>query len=112
MNELKILIHYLKRKVQEHVYLQNCNIYKEKRREGNMEKIIKIAIVITAIILTTSHIMSNEVLAQNVERIEIENAKEHFINGEYKQAVRIYEQLLENNPNNLPLLKMKGNCIK
>ena len=32
MNELKILIHYLKRKVQEHVYVQNCNVYKEKRR--------------------------------------------------------------------------------
>ena len=31
MNELKILIHYLKRKVQELIYVQNCNIYKEKR---------------------------------------------------------------------------------
>ena len=73
-----------------------------------MEKIIKIAIVITIIILTTSHIMSNEVLAQNLERIEIENAKEHFVKGEYKQAVRIYEQLLENNPNDISILKMKA----
>ena len=71
MNELKIIIHYLKRKVQEHVYVQNCNVYKEKRIECDMEKIIKIAIVITIIMLTTAHIMSNEVISQNAERIEI-----------------------------------------
>ena len=62
----------------------------------------------TIIILATSHIMSNEVLAQTVEKIELENAKEHFVNGEYKQAIRIYEQLLENNPNSVSLLKMKA----
>jgi tetratricopeptide (TPR) repeat protein len=73
-----------------------------------MKKIIKIAMYVTIMILTTSGIMSNDVLAQNVEKIEIENAKEHFVNGEYKQAVRIYEQLLENNPNNISLLKMKA----
>ena len=73
-----------------------------------MKKIIKIAMYVTIIILTTSCIISNDVLAQNVEKIEIENAKEHFVNGEYKQAVRIYEQLLENNPNNISLLKMKA----
>ena len=73
-----------------------------------MKKIIKIAMYVAIIILTTSCIMSNEVLAQNVEKIEIENAKEHLVNGEYKQAVRIYEQLLENDPNNISLLKMKA----
>ena len=73
-----------------------------------MKKIIKITMYVTIIILTTSCIMSNDVLAQNVEKIEIKNAKEHFVNGEYKQAVRIYEQLLENNPNNISLLKMKA----
>jgi len=52
--------------------------------------------------------MSDEVLAQTVEKIELENAKEHFVNGEYKQSIRIYEQLLENNPNNISLLKMKA----
>jgi len=73
-----------------------------------MKKIIKITTYITIIILSTSYIMSDEVLAQTVEKIELENAKEHFVNGEYKQAVRIYEQLLENNPNNISLLKMKA----
>ena len=62
----------------------------------------------TIIILATSYIMSNEVLAQTVEKTEVENAKEHFVNGEYKQAIRIYEQLLENNPNSVSLLKMKA----
>ena len=73
-----------------------------------MKKIIKITMYVAMIILTTSYIMSNEALAQNVEKIELENAKEHFVNGEYRQAVRIYEQLLENNPNNISLLKMKA----
>jgi tetratricopeptide (TPR) repeat protein len=73
-----------------------------------MKKIIKITTYITIIILSMSYIMSDEVLAQTVEKIELENAKEHFVNGEYKQAVRIYEQLLENNPNNISLLKMKA----
>jgi tetratricopeptide (TPR) repeat protein len=73
-----------------------------------MKKIIKITMYVTITILTISCIMSNDVLAQNVEKIEIKNAKEHFINGEYKQAVRIYQQLLENNPNNISLLKMKA----
>ena len=47
-----------------------------------------------------------------VEKIEIKNAKEHFVNGEYRQAVRIYEQLLENNPNNVSHIKNESNCIK
>ena len=73
-----------------------------------MKKIIKITLYMTIIILATSYIMSNEVLAQTVEKIELENAKEHFVNGEYKQAIRIYEQLLENNPNSVSLLKMNA----
>jgi tetratricopeptide (TPR) repeat protein len=86
-----------------------------------MMKIIKVTTYIAIIILTASYIMSDEVLAQTVqdyhigghttqtvEKMELENAKEHFVNGEYKQAVRIYEQLLENNPNNVSLLKMKA----
>jgi hypothetical protein len=34
MNELKIMIYYLKRKLHKLVYVQNCNIYK-KRGENN-----------------------------------------------------------------------------
>ena len=73
-----------------------------------MKKIIKIATYVAIIILSTSYIMSDEVLAQTVEKIELENAKGHFTNGEYKQAVRIYEQLLENNPKDITILKMKA----
>jgi tetratricopeptide (TPR) repeat protein len=35
-------------------------------------------------------------------------AKEHFVNGEYKQAVAIYDEILEIAPNNISTLKMKG----
>ena len=73
-----------------------------------MREKIKITLYMTIIILATSYIMSNEVLAQTVEKTEVENAKEHFVNGEYKQAIIIYEQLLENNPNSVSLLKMKA----
>mgnify|MGYP000406774239 CR=1 FL=1 len=73
-----------------------------------MKKIIKTITYVAIIILTASYIMSDEVSAQTVEKIELENAKEHFVNGEYKQAVRIYEQLLENNPNDTSILKMKA----
>ena len=86
-----------------------------------MMKIIKVTTYIAIIILTASYIISDEVLAQTVqdyhieghttqtvEKMELENAKEHFVNGEYRQAVRIYEQLLENNPNDTSILKMKA----
>jgi len=73
-----------------------------------MKKIIKITTYIAIIILTASYIMSDEASAQTVEKIELENAKEYFVNGEYRQAVRIYEQLLENNPNDISILKMKA----
>jgi tetratricopeptide (TPR) repeat protein len=73
-----------------------------------MKKIIKIMTYIAIIILTASCIMSDEVSAQTVEKMELENAKKHFVNGEYRQAVRIYEQLLENNPNDISILKMKA----
>ena len=73
-----------------------------------MREKIKITLYMTIIILATSYIMSNEVLAQTVEKTELEKAKEHFVNGEYKQAIIIYEQLLENNPNSVSLLKMKA----
>jgi hypothetical protein len=82
--------------------------YIERKWEKCVKKIIKIATYVAIIILSTSYIMSDEVLAQTVEKIELENAKGHFVNGEYKQAVRIYEQLLENNPNDTSILKMKA----
>jgi len=86
-----------------------------------MKKIIKITTYVAIIILTASYIMSDEVSAQTmqdyhfeghttqtVEKTELENAKQHFVSGEYRQAVRIYEQLLENNPNDTSILKMKA----
>jgi len=33
--------------------------------------------------------------------------KEHFVNGEYKQAITIYDDILEITPNNISTLKMR-----
>ena len=35
-------------------------------------------------------------------------AKNHFVNGEYKEAIAIYDEILEIAPNNISTLKMKG----
>ncbi len=37
-----------------------------------------------------------------------QEANKHFSKGEYKQAIQIYNSILENNPNNISTLKMKG----
>ena len=43
-----------------------------------MKKIIKITMYVAMIILTTSYIMSNEALAQNVEKIELKNTEIYY----------------------------------
>jgi hypothetical protein len=98
----------LKKKISEVRLCSNLHYIEKKRKKEHMKKIIKIPTYIAIIILTASYIMLDEVSAQMVEKTELENAKEHFVNGEYKQAVRIYEQLLENDPNDISILKMKA----
>ena len=45
---------------------------------------------------------------QTINENQDEEAKNHFIVGEYKQALIIYDKILENEPNNTKILKMKA----
>jgi tetratricopeptide (TPR) repeat protein len=62
------------------------------------------------IILLSSSIFTGIVFAQTDEDAELmfNQANGHFVNGEYKQAIVIYEDILEIAPNNISTLKMKG----
>lgn len=50
-----------------------------------------------------------QVFAQEQDAQKLfQEANEHFVNGEYKQAIQIYDNILEIAPNNISTLKMKG----
>jgi len=50
-----------------------------------------------------------QIFAQELEVKELfQEANEHFVNGEYKEAIQIYDNILEIIPNNFSTLKMKG----
>ena len=78
-----------------------------------MEKLNYIFVYFSIIILFAS-LTTNEVLANTEEDTKegidtsFKNAKDHFMKGEYKQAIRIYDSILESNPNQELALKMKG----
>ena len=62
------------------------------------------------VVLISITITSESVFAQTEKDPEImfNLAKEYFVNGEYKQAITIYDEILEIAPNNISTLKMKG----
>ena len=60
-------------------------------------------------ILLISVFLTDNVFGQEVEFKEsFKNASDHSLNGEYRQAIAIYEEILKNHPNNNSALKMKG----
>ena len=75
-----------------------------------MNKDSKIVFCFVSIILLSSFIFSQTVFAQTEENAEIlfNQATEHFKNGEYKEALSIYDEVLEIAPDNISTLKMKG----
>jgi tetratricopeptide (TPR) repeat protein len=62
------------------------------------------------IILFSSSIVTGTVFAQTEKDAELmfNQATEHFVNGEYQEAITIYDDILEIVPNNISTLKMKG----
>ena len=62
------------------------------------------------VILVSITLMSGTAFGQTEEDPEImfNIAKDHFVNGEYKEAITIYDEILEIVPNNVSTLKMKG----
>ena len=70
---------------------------------------IKIVFYFFAIILFSSTIIFENSFAQTKSAESMFNlAKVHFVSGEYKEAIIIYDEILENFPNNISTLKMKG----
>ncbi len=68
-------------------------------------------IKILFLLLTVGFVVfSPQVYAQETNKTPelFQEANKHFIKGEYKQAIQIYNSILENNPNNISTLKMKG----
>jgi len=63
-----------------------------------------------AIILLSSFVITGTAFAQTENDAELmfSQANEYFVNGEYKQAITIYDSILEIAPNNISTLKMKG----
>lgn len=55
-------------------------------------------------------LLSSSVFAQTIDDTPVmfETAKKHFVNGEYREAITIYDDILEIAPNNISTLKMKA----
>ena len=62
------------------------------------------------IVLVSTTLMLGTAFGQTEKDPEImfNTAKDHFVNGEYKEAITIYDEILEIAPNNVSTLKMKG----
>ena len=75
-----------------------------------MKNLTKFSIFITLIMILTSHFATQEIFAETKQELDVSfnQAKEHFQNGEYKQAITIYDQILEIKPNHISTLNMKG----
>ena len=60
-------------------------------------------------ILCISLFVTEDAFAQKNELKEsFRTAKDHTLNGEYRQAIMIYDEILKNQPDNIQALKMKG----
>ena len=60
-------------------------------------------------ILCISLFVTEDAFEQKNELKEsFRTAKDHTLNGEYRQAIMIYDEILKNQPDNIQALKMKG----
>ena len=74
-----------------------------------MIKKFKNSISLILPILLISIFLTNNVFAQEENFKELfKTAASHSLNGEYRQSITIYEEILKNQPNNNLALKMKG----
>jgi len=72
---------------------------------------IRLKIILFTFILFSSPLMStSSIYGLNVEsaQIRFDEAKFHISNGDYDTALAIYDEILENFPNNISTMKMKG----
>ncbi len=77
-----------------------------------MKNVLKILFCCTIILISISYYETNNVFGeeQTKEQIKISfnDATKLFQSGNYNQAIVIYDQILESNPNNISTLNMKG----
>jgi tetratricopeptide (TPR) repeat protein len=80
-----------------------------KQNKNTKKPMMRIFCFLFAVLISMV-ITSESVFAQTEKNPEVmfNLAKEYFVNGEYKQAVAIYDEILEIAPNNISTLKMKG----
>ncbi len=71
---------------------------------------MKGVIYFLVVVLLSSSIVSGTASAQIEKNAELmfNKASEHFVKGEYKEAITIYDEILEIAPDNISTLKMKG----
>jgi tetratricopeptide (TPR) repeat protein len=73
-----------------------------------MKKVLLTICCLLTIIISSSIIIESAFAqTQNIEKL-FNQARQHIEIGEYKQAITIYDDILENQPNNISVLKMKG----
>ena len=71
---------------------------------------IKLVLIITSIIVFSIQIGIQETFGEpetEVNRL-LNQASQHLMNGEYKESITIYDQILEINPDDASTLHMKG----
>jgi tetratricopeptide (TPR) repeat protein len=71
---------------------------------------IKLVLIITSIIVFSIQIGIQETFGEpetEVNRL-LNQASQHLMNGEYKESITIYDQILEINPDDVSTLHMKG----
>lgn len=77
-----------------------------------MKKLLKILFFCSIVIVFVAHNEENIAFAQEQTREQLESlfnqATDLFQNGDYNQAITIYDQILESSPNNISTLNMKG----
>ena len=75
-----------------------------------MKNQTKFLIITIAITLLGLHIVNQEAFAETKEELNalFKQANSHLQNGEYKQAITTYDQILKIKPNHITTLKMKG----
>jgi tetratricopeptide (TPR) repeat protein len=77
-----------------------------------MKNFLKILFCCTIILITISYYETNNAFGEEQTKEQIKksfnDATELFQNGNYNQAIIIYDQILESEPNNISTLNMKG----
>ena len=68
----------------------------------------KVSCAVFIILLSSASITGTSYAQINSDKMKFNEAKEYVYDGEYRQAIGIYNEILEKTPNDISTLKMKG----